>query len=97
MSVDTNSFKIIILKIFYTGVGSHSLLQGIFLTQGLNLGLLHGRWILYHLSHQGSPLSIEGDTCHILRDTQRSAFLMTTDQGTQPGGHCLRLGQLERK
>ena len=31
-----------------TGVGSHSLLQGIFLTQGLNLGLLHGRQILYH-------------------------------------------------
>ena len=38
-----------------TGVGSHSLLQGIFLTQGLNLSLLHCRQILYHLSHQGSP------------------------------------------
>ena len=38
-----------------TGVGSHSLLHGIFLTQGLNLGLLHCRQILYHLSHQGSP------------------------------------------
>ena len=37
-----------------TGVGSHSLLQRIFLTQGLNLGLLHWRQILYHLSHQGS-------------------------------------------
>ena len=36
-------------------VGSHSLLQGIFLTQGWNLGLLHCRWILYRLSHQGSP------------------------------------------
>ena len=35
-----------------TGVGSHSFLQGIFLTQGLNLGLLHCRQILYHLSHQ---------------------------------------------
>ena len=32
--------------------GSHSLLQGIFLTQGLNLCLLHCRQILYHLSHQ---------------------------------------------
>ena len=31
-----------------TGVGSHSLLQGIFPTQGLNLGLLHCRQILYH-------------------------------------------------
>ena len=39
-----------------TGVGSHSLLHRIFLTQGLNLGLLYCRQILYHLSHQGSPL-----------------------------------------
>ena len=36
-----------------TGVGSHSLLQEIFLTQGLNQHLLHYRQILYHLSHQG--------------------------------------------
>ena len=38
-----------------TGVGSDSLLQGIFLTQELNLSLLHCRQILYHLSHQGYP------------------------------------------
>ncbi|CAI9161868.1 unnamed protein product [Rangifer tarandus platyrhynchus] len=38
-----------------TGAGIHSLLQGIFLTQGSNPGLLHYRWILYQLSHQGSP------------------------------------------
>ena len=38
-----------------TGVGSLSLLQGIFLTQKLNQGLLHCRWILYQLSYQGSP------------------------------------------
>ena len=38
-----------------TGVGSCFLLQGISPTQGLNPGLLHCRWILYHLSHQGSP------------------------------------------
>ena len=34
-----------------TGVGCHALLQGIFLTQGSNLGLLwllHYKWILYH-------------------------------------------------
>ena len=30
-------------------------LQGIFPTQGLNPGLLHCRWTLYRLSHQGSP------------------------------------------
>ena len=38
-----------------TGVGSHFLLQGIFPTQGSSPGLLHCRWSLYHLSHQGSP------------------------------------------
>ena len=38
-----------------TGVGSLSLLQGIFPTQGLNPGLPHYRKILYQLSHQGSP------------------------------------------
>ena len=38
-----------------TGVGCHTLLQGIFPTQGLNPGLLYYRSILYHLSHQGSP------------------------------------------
>ena len=36
-----------------TVVGCCSLLQRIFLTQGLNLSLLHCRQILYHLSHQG--------------------------------------------
>ena len=40
-----------------TGVGSHSLLQGIFPIQGLNLGLLHCRQILYWLRNQGSPFS----------------------------------------
>ena len=38
-----------------TGVGSLSLLQGIFPTQESNLGLLHCKWILYQLSYQGSP------------------------------------------
>ena len=35
------------------GVGYHSLLQGIFLAQGWNTGLLHCRQILYRLSPQG--------------------------------------------
>ena len=39
--------------------GSFSLLQGIFPTQGSNLGLLHCRWILYQLSHKGSPRILE--------------------------------------
>ena len=41
------------------GVGSLSLLQGIFPTQGLNPGLLHCRQTLYQLSHTGSPRILE--------------------------------------
>ena len=37
-------------------MGSLSLLQGIFPTQGWNPGLLHYRHILYQLSYKGSPL-----------------------------------------
>ena len=37
-----------------TGVGCHALLQGMSLNQGPNPGLLHYRWILHHLSYQGS-------------------------------------------
>ena len=42
-----------------TGVGSLTLLQGIFPTQGLNPGLPHRRQILYQLSHKGSPRILE--------------------------------------
>ena len=42
-----------------TGVGSLSLLQGIFPTQALNPGLPHCRRILYQLSQQGSPRILE--------------------------------------
>ena len=38
---------------------SLSLLQGILLTQRSNPGLLHCRWILYQLSHKGSPRILE--------------------------------------
>ena len=42
-----------------TAVGSLSLLQGIFPTQGSNPGLLHRRRILSQLSHEGSPRILE--------------------------------------
>ena len=42
-----------------TGVGSLSLLQRIFPTQGSNPGLLHCRCILYQLGHKGSPRILE--------------------------------------
>ena len=38
-----------------TGVGSLSLLQGIFPTQESNWGILHCRRILYQLSYEGTP------------------------------------------
>ena len=38
-----------------TGVGTLSLLQGIFLTLESNQGLLHCRQILYQLNYEGSP------------------------------------------
>ena len=42
-----------------TGVGSLSLLQGVFPTQQSNSGLSHCRQILYQLSHQGKPRILE--------------------------------------
>ena len=42
-----------------TGVGCHTLLQGIFPTQGSNWGLLHCRQILYQLSYKRSPWILE--------------------------------------
>ena len=39
-------------------MGCHFLLQGIFPTQGSNLGLLRCRQIVYHLSHQGNPIYV---------------------------------------
>ena len=53
-------------------MGSHSLLQGIFLTQGLNPGLLHYRQILYHLSHQGN-------LCHGQAYTKKAADSVLTN------------------
>ena len=41
------------------GVGSCSLLQRTFLTQGWNPGLPQCRWILFQLSHKGSPSILE--------------------------------------
>ena len=51
-----------------TREGHHSLLQGIFPTKGLNLGLLHCRQILYHLSHQGSHRTtiVDSESCSVI-------------------------------
>ena len=48
-------------------VGSLSLLQGIFPTQGLNPGLAHCRRILDHLRYQGSPRLSAWNMVNMLR------------------------------
>ena len=50
-----------------TGVGCHFLLQGIFLTQGLNPYLLHCRWILQYLSLQRDTQNFSSFECHRLQ------------------------------
>ena len=64
-------------------MGCHALLQGIFPTQGLNLGLLHCRQILYHLSYLGSPLDLGwalNPTTILLIEERRKIFVSHTEQ-----------------
>ena len=69
-----------------TGMGSPSLLQGIFPTQGSNPGLPHCRQILYQLSYQGSPWNkssvwlisfsiMPSRSIHIVTNDRISSFL----------------------
>ena len=62
-----------------TGMSCNALLWGIFPAQGLNLGFLHCRWILYHLKHQGSPLTLIG----IVKSEQmkESVHFLGTEKG----------------
>ena len=48
-----------------TGVGYHFLLQDVFPSQGWNLGLLHHRQILYHLSHYDSWDAPQSAVCEL--------------------------------
>ena len=71
-----------------TGVDCHSLLQETFLTQGMNLGLLHCRQILYHLSYQGSPVHSMGfDKCMLCyaKSLQSCPTLCDPIDGSPPG------------
>ena len=57
-----------------TGVGSNCLLQGTFLIQGSNPGLLHCRQILYQLSHQGSPILPQGRVKKLIRLVENDKY-----------------------
>ena len=69
-----------------TGVGSLSLLPRIFPTQGSNPGLLHCRWLLYQLSHKGSP--------RILEWVAYPFFRGSFDLGIKPGSPALQADSL---
>ena len=60
-------------------VGCHTLLQGIFPTQGSNTGNLHRWQIVYHLSHQGSPRILEWVSLLLL---QGNFQIQELNQGT---------------
>ena len=65
-------------------VGSLSLLQGIFPTQGLNPGLPHCRWILYQLSQKGSPeLCLLGKT-DTLKKNNSSSYWKILENSRSP-------------
>ena len=61
-----------------TGVGNLSLLQGIFLTQELNWGLLHCRQILYQLNYQGKYSLFIHILSHIKWQLPSFHFIFTT-------------------
>ena len=63
----------------------HSLLQGLFPTQGLNPGLPHCRWILSHLSHQGSPNVLEYTAAAAAKSLQSCPTLCDPIDGSPPG------------
>ena len=70
-----------------TGVGCHVLLQGIFLTQELNPGLPHCRWILYCLDHWGSlKKSISGLNKSRVRLSQSQVYFAILSGVAQPHG-----------
>ena len=79
-------------------MGCHSLLQGVFPTQGLNLGLLHCRQILHHLSLQGSPNPVWACVlmrlCYLLRDAPYLLQKASRAHQNGPGGQRARPGTL---
>ena len=67
-------------------VGSLSLLQGIFPTQEWKPGLPHYRWILYQLSHKGSPRILEWVVYRFCMDLP--------DPGIKPGSPASQVDSL---
>ena len=81
-----------------TGLGSLSLLQGIFPTQGSDPALLHCRWILYHLSYDGSPRRLVWVAYPFSRESSLGCHALLQGifptQGIKPGSPALQVDSL---
>ena len=75
-----------------TWVGSHSLFQGVFLTQRLNLCFLHCRQIVYQLSHQWSPKRDE----EFSKNDFFLIFVFIIEETERNQRHSWRISLLER-
>ena len=74
-----------------TGVGCHALLQGIFSTQGLNLGLLclrPCRQILYHWATRDQTCKLGVLTAEPPGNSQSSVIMYILWRGTGTLSHC---------
>ena len=62
-------------------MGCHALLQGVFLTQGSNPGVLHGRQILYGLNHlsQGDSRICMEELKLLALEERQEKIVMTLD------------------
>ena len=77
-----------------TGVGSLSLFQGIFATEGSNPGLLHRRQTLYQLSHKGSLATKHTHPhTHAHTHTHAQGCMFPCPPGTPGGRLCLSAGR----
>ena len=77
-----------------TGTGSLSLLQGIFLTEELNPGLPQCRWILYQLSHKGSPRILEWEAQEYWSGQPIPSPADLPDPGIESGSPALKVDSL---
>ena len=77
-----------------TGVGSLSLLQGIFATQGSRPGPLYCRQILYQLSHKGSPRYANDTTLMSESEEQLKSLLRVKKESERA---CLKLHSKKTK
>ena len=75
-----------------TEVGSLSLLQGIFPTQGSNPRLPHCRQILYQMSHKGSPRILEWVAYPFSSGSPSPGAF--PDPGIKPGSPALQVDSL---